>query len=291
MGEPSIGIIGFGFVGQAISHGFCHYTSVKVFDINKDTGFTYEEVINQDVLFLCLPTPMKKDGSVDLSIIGSATSKLSTSLPDLPYGDRKPVVIKSTMPPLACKYLQGKYGNLCIIFNPEFLTERTAKLDFIQQTRIILGTERKSELLNPPTLLVVRLFEHRFPGVPIKIVKWDEASMIKYGTNAFFCTKLSFFNELHQIANALDLDGSSIVEEILNDGRIGRSHYQVPGHDKKLGFGGSCFPKDINGFIEIAKRLAIDPIVAEAAWKKNLEVRPTLGEELQKLKGRAISDE
>ena len=77
--------------------------------------------------------------------------------------------------------------------------------------------------------------------------------------------------------------------EILEDGRIGRSHWQVPGHDGKLGFGGSCFPKDLNGFMHFAKSIGVDPTVSEAVWKKNLEVRPE--KDWEELKGRAVSEE
>ncbi len=281
---PSIGIIGVGFVGGAISRGFKHYVSVKVYDKATDYGFNYINVVNQDVLFLCLPTPMHKDGSVDLSILDNALERISSTLKD---EESKPVLIKSTIPPGTCQDFQRKFPNLFIVYNPEFLTERTADLDFIQQTRIILGTG--SEGKNEQMGTVIKLFKVRFPAVPIVKVHWDAASMIKYLTNVFFCVKVGIFNEFCQVAESLGLNGNEIVEEILNDGRIARSHWCVPGHDGKRGFGGSCFPKDINGFIYFAKKLGVNPLISEAVWAKNLEVRPE--QDWKELKGRAVSDE
>ena len=82
MSIPSVGIIGAGFVGGAICEGFKHYTDVKIYDKFKDMGFDYCEVVNQEVLFVCLPTPMRKDGSVDLSIIEGALERISATLPN-----------------------------------------------------------------------------------------------------------------------------------------------------------------------------------------------------------------
>jgi len=285
----SIGLIGGGFIGSALSHTFCHYTDVKIYDVNdKLATHTHKEVLEQDIIFVALPTPMKKNGDVDLSILEKAIENISDGLP-FPWTQpsRKPVVIKSTVPPGSCQafqYINTK--SMCLILNPEFLTERTAQLDMIQQTRIIIGAQIDELAVK----MVHNLYKERFPRVPIVNMNWDEASLVKYGTNLFFCTKVSFFNELVQVAEALGLDGQKIINEILNDGRIGRSHHLVPGPDGKKGYGGSCFLKDCNGFIKFAKKLGIDPKMAKASWEKNLEVRPTVWDELRGMKGRALSE-
>ena len=90
----------------------------------------------------------------------------------------------------------------------------------------------------------------------------------------FFATKISYFNEVKLICDKLKLNYNKILEGVLSDGRIGISHYQVPGHDGKAGFGGTCFPKDINSFINLMKANGVDPNVLEAAWKTNISVRP-----------------
>jgi len=283
----SIGLLGNGFIGKALYHAFCHYTDVKVYDIDpKLATHTHEEVLKQDILFVAVPSPMKKNGDVDLSILEKAIENISDGLPS-PWNQpsRKPVVIKSTVPPGSCQAFQNiDTKSICILLNPEFLTEKMANLDMIQQTRVILGAQTDELAVE----MVRNLYKSRFPRVPIVDMTWDEASLVKYYTNVFFCTKIGIFNEMAQVTERLGFEPDKIIEEVLNDGRIGRSHWMVPGTDGKLGFGGSCFPKDLNGFIRFAKKLGVKPTIAKAVWEKNLEVRPE--KDWEKLKGRAVSD-
>lgn len=292
---PSIGVIGHGFVGKAIADGFKHYTNVKVYDVNPlNTVDNYFDVVGQDILFMCLPTPMKKDGSVDTSIVKSALETLRSAL----TVEHKPVILKSTLPPLDMEALAMEFRPaIQLIYNPEFLTERTAMLDFQQQNRLIFGfytadqveSTELVEAYNANMMAIEQLFEDRFPMVPRFWTSLRMASMVKYGTNVFFATKVSFFNELAQVAEKLALDPNELTGLILLDQRIGRSHWKVPGHDGRRGFGGSCFPKDINGYITIAREQGVAPMLALAAWHKNLEVRPE--KDWEKLKGRAVSEE
>ena len=101
-------------------------------------------------------------------------------------------------------------------------------------------------------------------------------------------TKVSFLNEMHQIASKSDANWQTAIEGFILDGRIGHSHLNVPGPDGKFGFGGSCFPKDIQALIAYAKSIDVHPSVLIGAWEKNLEVRPEKDWEL--LKGRAVSE-
>ena len=107
--------------------------------------------------------------------------------------------------------------------------------------------------------------------------------------NTFFATKVSFLNEMYQIANSCGADWETAIEGFVRDGRIGHSHMNVPGPDGKLGFGGSCFPKDIQAMINYAKHLGISPNVLKGAWETNLDVRPE--RDWEDLKGRAVVDE
>jgi len=292
---PSIGVIGHGFVGKAISDGFKHYTDVKVYDINPmNTVHDYFDVVGQDILFVCLPTPMLPDGGVDLKIVRNALHTLDSAL----QVQHKPVIIKSTIPPLALEGLAKDFRpGIHLIYSPEFLTERTAMLDFQQQNRLIFGDYIPDEPGNTDLVeaydmnitQVNTLFSNRFPLVPTIWTTMRQASMVKYCTNVFFATKISLMNEFAQICEALGIDASGTIEMMLLDQRIGRSHWQVPGHDGKYGFGGSCFPKDINGYIAIARELEVAPFLAMAAWEKNLEVRPE--RDWEKLVGRAVSEE
>ena len=292
---PSIGIIGGGFVGTAISSGFSHYTQVRLYDINPmKTVDDYFDVIESDILFMCLPTPMLPDGSVDLRIVRNALHTLDSAL----QVKHKPVIIKSTIPPLALEELAKDFRpSIHLIYSPEFLTERTAMLDFQQQSRLIFGgyipdivaTTDLVEAYDTNITQINTLFSHRFPLVPTIWTTMRQASLVKYFSNVFFATKISVFNEFAQISEALELDPDEVAGMVLLDQRIGRSHWQVPGHDGRRGFGGSCFPKDVNGYITIARELGVSPFMARAAWETNLKVRPE--KDWEKLVGRAVSEE
>ena len=289
MNIPTIGIIGGGFVGGATADGFKHYTDVKVYDIDTERATnSYEETIRQDVLFVCLPTPMREDGGVDTTLLESELFKLNGMLEDQRC---KPVLIRSTVPPDDLgRWILTFSDALYLIHNPEFLTERTAALDFQQTTRLIFGV-LEGEPENPTQeLLAVRtLFEARFPQVPQHWVSFIESSLIKYATNVFFATKISLFNELTQVAEAFGIYAPDFIARIMLDARIGRSHFMVPGHDGKRGFGGHCFPKDVNGFLKIAESVGVKPTVTRAVWCKNLEVRPE--QDWEHDLGRAVSYE
>jgi len=275
-----VGIIGLGFVGGATSRAFAQYADVKVYDKYKNIG-SLKEVADQDIVFVCVPTPMKTDGTCNTDIVEGVLRDLDLYCPN---PDRE-VVIKSTCPPRFFKRIQEAYPHAgMLIFNPEFLTARTADLDFIQSPRFIFGVQFPHRF----KARTLDLFESRFPGTPLRVMHWEEASLVKYGCNVFFTVKLSFFNELAQVAEKLHMDFPTVVNEILQDGRIGRSHFQVPGHDGDKGWGGVCFPKDNRAFSAFAKELLINSHMADAAWQVNQEVR--IDRDWEKEKGRAVSE-
>ena len=110
--------------------------------------------------------------------------------------------------------------------------------------------------------------------------------MVKYFLNTFLATKVTFSNEIKQICEKIDIDYDKVVEYSLYDNRIGRTHLSAPGPDGRHGFGGSCFPKDLNALIFLAKQLDIKPDLLSAVWEKNLLVRED--RDWEKLKGRAV---
>ena len=113
--------------------------------------------------------------------------------------------------------------------------------------------------------------------------------MIKYFNNLFFAVKVSFMNEMRLVADKLEtINWEKAVRGFVSDGRVGDSHLQVPGPDGKRGFGGSCFPKDINAFMAFTDSIGLDLAVLKGAWKTNLNVRPE--KDWEKLKGRAVSE-
>jgi UDPglucose 6-dehydrogenase len=99
------------------------------------------------------------------------------------------------------------------------------------------------------------------------------AEQVKYTANCFFAVKIMFFNEMRLLSDSLQTDWDCVLKGVLSDGRIGISHVQVPGHDGDMGFGGKCFPKDINALIGVCEENGVDPMVLKAAWEQNKALR------------------
>jgi len=263
----SVGIIGNGFVGSAIASGFSSFCGVKIFDKDEKRSLnSLQEVLDQEFVFVCVPTPMSIEnaGKCDASIIESVFKESSSYNPNCTF------IIKSTVPIGTTLSLSNKYPNLNIIHSPEFLTAKNAKLDFITCSRNVFGYTRDPSDVSS----VVNLFENRFPGVPNFTMNSNSSECVKYIANCFFSVKIAFFNEMNLLIDKLDLDYNEIIKGVISDGRIGRTHYEVPGHDGKNGFGGTCFPKDINSLINIMSDFDLDPMILKAAWATNLKVRP-----------------
>ena len=282
----NIGIIGKGFVGQAVAAGFSSnsgYDQAKVRIFDKDPAKslnTLDETVNKsDVIFISVPTPAKSDGSIDLSIIEEVLKDCSK----LSKNKKTIFLVRSTVIPGTTENLQKKFPNLKIVFNPEFLTERSAYFDFINQSRVILGGDPSN------TQIVKKLYQERFGSyLPVIETNYSTAELIKYMNNLFFATKVSFLNEMFLVAKKTGVDWQTAIQGFILDGRIGHSHLQVPGPDGKFGFGGSCFPKDIQAMISFCDELGINSNVIDGAWKTNLEVRPE--KDWENLKGRAVSE-
>jgi UDPglucose 6-dehydrogenase len=279
-----IGIIGQGFVGTAVKEGLSNFFDIKTFDLkgNCTENSLFELIEKVDVTFLCLPTPMKKSGECDLSIVENCLSQVGLIVDSLNKKDFI-VVIKSTIPPGTTKSLNSQFKNINIVFNPEFLTEANANEDFKNQNRIIVGGER------PHTSTVKSIFEKAFPNVTIIKTSSTIAEMVKYVTNTFLATKLSFANEIYQICQAVDIDFDKVIEYTKYDNRLGNSHWSVPGHDGDMGFGGHCFPKDISSLKFLADSKNIKTTMLTATIEKNKEVRTN--KDWEKQIGRAVSED
>ena len=275
-----IGVIGNGYVGGAIANGFSPAATgtceVKVHDVLPERSVnTIEETVNDsDFVFVSVPTPMNKNGSINLKFINEAFKKIN----DVNKNENNIIILKSTVVPGTTEKLQKKFPDLNIVFNPEFLTEKSARLDFINQTRIVLGGNKIH------TSQVAELFNERFKYCHIIQTDFKTSEMIKYFCNVFFSVKVSFANEMKLICDTIGADWTKALEGFVAD-----AHLNVPGPDGKLGFGGSCFPKDINAFMSFAKSVGIKTNTINGAWKTNLSVRPE--QDWKDLKGRAIVDE
>ena len=280
-----IGIVGRGFVGSAVQFGFSPNTGcdaeVRAYDKDPNKSqHTLEEVVNEsDYIFISVPTPSNDDGSINLDIVDDALRSINE------INNRDNVILlRSTMVPGSTLAFQKKYPKLNIVFNPEFLTERSANFDFINQARFIVGGDSKN------TSKVAKLFKWRFgDSIPVIETNYQTAELIKYMNNCFFATKVSFMNEMRIVSDKCGADWDKAVDGFIRDGRIGHSHLNVPGHDGKFGFGGSCFPKDIQALIDFGKTYGINLNTLSGAWQTNLEVRPE--KDWEKLLGRAVVED
>jgi len=271
-----IGIIGQGFVGTAVNEGLKQHFPIETYDIAKDsTCKSIDELaIKSDVVFVCLPTPMRENGECYLGILEEVINDLNTT------NRCKTIVIKSTIPPGTTEKWNKIYDNIDIIFNPEFLTEANSIEDFKNQNRIIIGGPR------PASTKVKRIFDKAFPKVKIIKTNSTYAEMVKYTTNCFLATKVAFANEMYKVCEALNIDYDKIMEYALYDKRLGNSHWNVPGPDGDFGFGGHCFPKDMEALKYRASELGVYTSIIDAALKSNNKVRKNRDWENQK--GRAV---
>ena len=265
-----IGIIGRGFVGSAVEFGFsaqCGCNAIiKSYDIDESRKKDSLDVTvnNSDFIFVSVPTPSNHTG-IDLSSLISALE----SIEQVNRRNDNIILIRSTIIPGTTKKLDEKFKKLNIVFNPEFLTERSAKFDFINQSRFIIGGDPKF------TNMVAQLYKWRFGNTaPIIQTNFETAELIKYMNNCFFATKVSFLNEMKILSQKIGADWDTSVQGFVSDGRIGHSHIQVPGPDGKLGFGGNCLPKDVKAILEFSKKLGVNLNTIEGAWETNLDVRP-----------------
>ena len=287
--SKSIGIVGNGFVGSAVRYGFSPNVGcdaeVRVYDKNpnKSTHTLEEVIVESDIIFLSVPTPSNQDGTMNVDIVDSVLNDIDTMNSTM-VDEVGIILLRSTVTPGTTSNLQKKYPNLRIVFNPEFLTERSANFDFINQNRFILGGS------SDDVIEVSELFRERF-GSSLSIIEtnYETAELIKYMTNTFFATKISFLNDMKLLADKCGVIWEDALEGFVRDGRVGHSHLNVPGHDGRYGFGGSCFPKDIQALINFGEGNGVDMSVLKGAWKTNLKVRPE--KDWEQLKGRAVVDE
>jgi nucleotide sugar dehydrogenase len=277
-----VGVIGLGYVGSACESLFKDYFDLNTFDINKPCNCSnIQELTNKsDIIFICLPTPMRKDRSCDLSIIESVLEQINDE------GQEKYVVIKSTVEVGTTDRFSKKYNNLVFIFNPEFLTEANFIEDFKNQDRIIIGSHHDKARKYLTELY--RTIYSKDSEVKIETTIPVNAEMVKYVTNSFLAVKVSYANEIYELCKNLNADYDEIIKLATLDRRLGDSHWEVPGPDGKFGFGGSCFPKDINSLINTFKVKNIDSYILNASWKRNItKDRPE--KDWESLKGRAVS--
>ena len=261
----SIGIIGLGYVGQALydAYSFTH-AEIKIFDSDptKLANNTYTEMMRCDAVFVCVPSPMNSDGSCDSSILESVLENLK---------DCHGVIIsKVTATPEIYQRLSDRYPNLVHV--PEFLTASNAYRDYVSSTFTIIGGKIPAFIREAER--IIKIGHNHLTEIHYCTIK--EAALAKYIINSFLATKVIFMNEIKLLADAANVNYSIVSRMISADYRIGPTHLRVPGPDGHMGYGGGCFPKDVEALLKYAESLDINLNVVDAAAKKNTILRLTL---------------
>ena len=206
--QATIGVVGNGFVGNAVASGFHDKFEVRVYDVDKDKStHSYMETLTSDYIFVCLPTPMISvdGGKCNLSI-------LEDFFDDIPSTIDGTFIIKSTVPIGTTERFVKKYPYLKIIHNPEFLTAENAEYDFINSDRHVIGGNKRI------VQGLEKLYEHCFSGIPVYTMKSNESEAVKYFSNCFLASKVMVFNEMKILCdNIPNVDYSKIIEAVTED--------------------------------------------------------------------------
>ncbi len=224
---------------------------------------SYQEGMKDvDFVFVAVGTPNKPEGGVNLSYLHSAYEMIGANL-----NGRRPIVVnKSTVPPGTCdmmgellsRFANGR-GPISIVSVPEFLREGHAVADFMKPARVIIGTSDDSA-----AQMVAEL--HRPLNCEMLFTDTRSAEMIKYASNAFLAVKISFINEIAQICDAVGVDVTSVAKGIGLDPRIGKAYLNAG-----IGYGGSCFPKDVAVLTDVAKENGCEPRMLNATVATNAD--------------------
>jgi len=256
-----IGIIGLGVVGTAIKNGFeklghtilCH-------DLKLNSKV--EDTIDAEIIFLCVPTPQGDDGSCDTSIITAVIQELE----QLKY--KGIIAIKSTV---ECGFTQqtiNTFTELTICFVPEFLRERCAEDDFINNHNLLaVGTHDK--------FVFEKLVEAhgRYPKDTVKL-KPTEAEILKYYNNMFAAYKIIFANIMSEVCGKLDCDYTTVKDAFVKFGRCKDTYLDV--NENLKGYGGKCLPKDVKAMTKLLEKLDIDFDTFKSIDSDNSKLKTTV---------------
>lgn len=229
-----IGIIGFGHVGGAIA--WAHRSlDLIIRDPKLENSASMDKFNTCDAVFVCVPTPSTEDGHCDTSILEQTLKELLFAT----INKQIPIICKSTAPPSVYHRLWQMYPN--IVHCPEFVTARDANTDYQNSDYFVLGGSQEwCEKAREVIRTGVPMVHEKFLFTDIKT-----AAMYKYMMNSYLAMKVTFMNEMHQLAQAEGIDYNNLKELTVYDDRIGYTHMDVPGPDGEFGWGGMCFPKDV----------------------------------------------
>lgn len=256
-----ISICGVGMVGGAILRYFQKKPNYEIFQFDKKGLGSIEEINKGDFIYMCLPTPYVEGKGCDTSIVEEVVSKIKGN---------KVIIIKSTVTPGTTQKLQDKYPQHKFLFNPEFLTEVTADNDMAYPDRQIVGYTEQSYTIAKDVL-------QQLPLAPFeRIMKSEEAEMVKYYGNNWFAVKVVFANQMYDLCQKVGIDYEVVKDGAAADKRIGRTHLD-PIHKGGRGAGGKCLRKDLGATVEFARKNGVPLPLLETTQKLNDELLLNFG--------------
>lgn len=268
-----VGVVGFGFVGKAVASAFG-----DAFAVDPILGTTIEQLLERkpEVIFVCVPTPMGKDGIADTSIVESVFEQLK-AFKGIP-------VLKSTVVPSVVQKLEKMHPRF--VYNPEFLTEANAVQDFLNPKMHVFGGNKRD------TKKLAKLYDEHSQCLPAKEVHFvspTEAALIKYGVNSFLALKVMFMNQWYDLCESVGADYRTVADGMGTDPRITKAHTMVPGPDGRRGTAGACFAKDIPAIVRESITNGCELSILRESWNKNCDIRSSYGDLLPREVAQHIS--
>lgn len=256
-----IGIVGLGAVGTANKQGFEHLSHEVIgHDIKHNTKI--QDVINSEIVFVCVPTPQSTDGSCDTSIIESVIAELNT------YEYKGIIAIRSTVEPGFTQHMIDKFKNLTICFVPEFLRERCATDDFIHNHKLLaVGTH---------DIWVYRKVVRAHGDLPqhTEHLTPSEAEVLKYYNNVYAALRVTFANVMYEICDKLNCDYTTIKNAYIKTGKATDMYLDV--NPSLRGYGGMCLPKDTQAIAALLDKLDLDFDLIKSIHHDNNKLKRTV---------------
>ena len=262
-----IGIVGVGVVGSACKHVFeINGHTIKTHDIRFKT--TINDVIDTDICFITVPTPSNEDGSCNVDIVEQVVSDLN----DINYSGI--VAIKSTVKPSTTQRLIDNYVDLKLCFVPEFLRERCAVSNFIENHDLLAVGTHSFETFN-----IIKECHGKYPD-KIVMLSPTEAELLKYYSNVFNALRIIFANEFYEICNSLNADYNKVKDAFILRRTTTDMYLDV--NKNFRGYGGVCLPKDTAAIASLVKELNLDMSLFDVIEQENKKFKTTVFDGMRK---------
>lgn len=256
-----LGIIGLGVVGSAVRLGFERLGHTVTWHDVK-LGTTIADVLNAEVVYVCVPTPARDDGSCDVTVVEAVVRELAGA----GYGGV--VAIKSTVAPGTTVRLQVAHPSLKIAFVPEFLRERCALVDFTENHDVcVIGTDDST------AFELIRASHGKYPRAVVRLTP-TEAEFVKYFNNVYNATLITFANSFYDICVAAGADYERVKDAIVRRDHVVDRYLDC--NENFRGFGGTCLPKDLSALIAFGRARNANVEFFESIRRQNASYKTTL---------------